>query len=365
MEEETKFAFLFSLCEGIGYQKVKSVREYYGSLARGWDDFDYHVAMKMGISKKLWEKWIIHRNKVSLEEELEKLSEYNIDICSVWDDKYPEMLKEIYSPPTVLYGVGDMSILDKMTVAVVGTRIISLYGERVLYELVGKIVDSGIVIVSGLAMGVDAMSHQLCVENGGLTVGVLAGGLDMIQPTINQRLGEKIIAEGGLLVSEYAVGIRPMKFNFPARNRIVSGLSRGVLVVEAPEKSGALITANFALEQNRSVMAIPGNINQDNSVGCNDLIKKGARMVTSIDDIVEELGLGLKATKSKIDDSDWKPGNQLQQKIFAKLKEREYYTDEMVEELKATSAEIVVALNLMAIEGVVVEEAGGVWRKVK
>lgn len=211
----------------------------------------------------------------------------NIEIISIEDKEYPQLLKEIYDPPICLYVKGNKQILNKRALAIIGCREASNYGLKVAQEFAFNISKQNINIVSGLARGIDSASHLGAVNANQKTVAVLGNGLDMIYPKENIKLAQNILNSGGAIISEYPLGTEPKKENFPARNRIISGMSKGVLVVEAKEESGTLITVDFALEQGRDVFVIPGNINSINSVGTNDLIKQGAKLVTNWKECIE------------------------------------------------------------------------------
>lgn len=221
---------------------------------------------------------------------LGELEKKGIGVVSFWNENYPKALKEISSPPYILYFVGDLLALNAPMVSVIGTRMPSVYGKQVTYEIAYNLAKAGVVIVSGLALGLDSVAHQATLDAGGKTVAVLGNGLDKIYPSSNHNLGVKI-SQNGVVISEYPPGVPALKQNFPARNRIIAGLSRGTVVVEAKKDSGSLITANFALEQNREVFAVPGNINNPLSEGPNNLIKLGAKTITGYQDILSELNL--------------------------------------------------------------------------
>ena len=218
-----------------------------------------------------------------------------IQEISINDENYPKSLKEIKDAPKVLYYIGSLSKPDEKIFAIVGTRLCSSYGKQVALEIAGDLAEAGLTIVSGLAPGIDTFSHQATLERKGRTIAVLGTGLDekSLYPKDNIKLSRKIVETGGCLISEYPPGTPGSKITFPQRNRIVSGLSLGVLVIEAKQKSGALITANLAFEQKRKVFAVPGPIHSSNSKGCHYLIKKGAKLVESASDILKELNLNL------------------------------------------------------------------------
>jgi len=210
---------------------------------------------------------------------------------TIQDNAYPYLLRDIPTPPQELFyrGANPAEWLDKPRVAIVGSRAVSAYGRQVTAQLATELAERGVVIISGLALGVDGIAHQACLDAGGTTVAVLANGLDKIYPASHTQLGRRILEQGGTIMSEYAAGMPGFKYNFIARNRIVAGLSQALLITEATEKSGTLHTARFALEQGRDVLVVPGNITSPSSVGANNLIKTGATPVTSVDDILYAL----------------------------------------------------------------------------
>ena len=205
-------------------------------------------------------------------------------------DKYPNQLREIYNPPKRIYAIGNIEILNKVGIAIVGSRKATEYGKKVAFRLSKDLSERDIVIISGLAKGIDSYAHigSLNVQNG-KTIAVLGSGIKVIYPKENIELARQIVRKGGCIISEYPPDDTPNKSNFPERNRIISGLSKGVVIVEASEKSGALITADFALEQGREVFAVPGNIYSTTSVGTNKLIQQGAKLVMCVEDILSEI----------------------------------------------------------------------------
>lgn len=215
------------------------------------------------------------------------INKNNIKIINIYEKEYPEMLKQIYDPPVTLFCIGDVSLLKRTSIAIVGSRHPSTYGMQVAENFSNELNKNGITIVSGMARGIDTYAHMGTFENGVNTIAVLGNGVDIVYPNENVKVYNEI-AKNGLIVSEYIVGTKPDAWRFPARNRIISGLSDGVLVIEAKKKSGTMITTDFALEQGRELYVIPGNINSINSEGTNNLIKQGAKVVTCVDDILED-----------------------------------------------------------------------------
>lgn len=208
-----------------------------------------------------------------------------IDIITINERVYPKRLKEIYDAPVCIYIKGNKSILNKSIIGIIGCRQASEYGRKAAKYFSYNLSKKGIVIVSGLAKGIDSFSHIGTIEANGKTIAVVGNGLDIVYPKENYYLEKRIIQKEGAIISEYPLGVEPEKMNFPARNRIISGISNGLIVIEAKRKSGTLITVDFALEQGRDVYVVPGNINSINSVGTNDLIKQGARLVTNYEEI--------------------------------------------------------------------------------
>ncbi|MBN1897549.1 MAG: DNA-processing protein DprA [Spirochaetes bacterium] len=232
------------------------------------------------------------------EKEIEWLKkEGQIKIITFFDKEYPSLLKNIYDPPFLLYARGDISILKEPSLSIVGSRLCTSYGSRVAYLLARDLVSLRLTVVSGMAIGIDKFAHKGALESGGKTIAVLGSGLGHIYPPENRDLFREMVKKG-LVLSEFPLAERPLKQNFPMRNRIISGLSMGTVVVEARARSGALITAHMACEQGREVFAIPGPVNAETSKGTNKLIKEGAKLVQSVSDIISELNIpGVKAQK--------------------------------------------------------------------
>lgn len=276
----------------------------------------------------------------------------NIKKINLQDKNYPAILKEIPDPPKELYIKGEIIPQDKVAIGVVGTRKYSQYGKQVTFDIAGKLAKLGITIVSGLARGIDTFAHQAALENNNRTIAVLGTSLDKksFYPSSNYALSEKISKQGAV-ISEYSPGTRGTKFTFPQRNRIISGLSLGVVVVEAPEQSGALITAALALEQNREVFAIPGDIYAKNSQGTNKLIKMGAKLVNNIDDILEELNLShlIKTPRKK----KIKPENKEEEIILSLLSAQPIHIDEIIKLSKLPVSVVNSTLMILELKDVV------------
>ncbi len=289
-KKDTKYFLAFLKISGIGPLNIQKMLKYFPNLENAWKG-NYIDLVSAGISENLAKEIINQKNTINPDEEINKLFKEEVHALTITDNEYPEDLKQIYSPPPVLFYKGDLQCLNNNCLAVVGARKNTHYGVSVLEKIIPELVLNGLTIISGLALGIDGIAHRVCLQNNGKTVAVLGSGLDNanIYPSTNKQLAEKIIEGGGCLLSESAPGTRPSKQSFPLRNRIISGLSLAVLIIEAGESSGSLITAKYALEQNRDIYAIPGNIFSAFSKGTNNLIKQGAKLINCSQDILDEL----------------------------------------------------------------------------
>jgi DNA processing protein len=287
-EREYWLAFALAGCTRLDIMTALQV--HFGSLEQAWQMGESELS-QVGLTPKQARRLVDHKGQVDLESELAGLTRAGCDFVTAIEASYPPLLLQIYSPPALLYFRGTLKNPTGNFLGVVGTRKTSLYGRRATEQLVGQLMGSGLTIVSGLALGIDTVAHQSALENKLRTWAVLGCGLDRIYPAENRHVAEAIIQSGGLLLSEYPLGTEPLRQHFPARNRIISGLCQATMVVEAPEHSGALITAQFALEQNRDVLAVPGDIFSPTASGPNRLIKQGARTITCVADIWESYQL--------------------------------------------------------------------------
>lgn len=277
------------------------------------------------------------------------------------EKNYPELLKKISNPPKELYIEGELGKSEKYPLAVVGTRKVSGYGRQAAEYFVKNLVQSGMTIISGLALGVDGLAHRTTLENRGRTIAVLGSGLDNIYPRTHQKLAKDIVNSGGALISEYAPETKPFKGNFPERNRIISGLSLGVLVIEAPEKSGTLITAEQAIKQKRKVFVIPGKIYDKNSKGANQLIKNGAQLVCEPEDIFKILKI--KRVFKKEQKARFL--SDLEKILLKFLSEDGVHIDELIQRTNAKTNEIISCLAKMEIEGLVKNLGNGKYIIIK
>lgn len=293
MRADAGYWIAWSKITGVGAARLKRLWEYFGDLAIAWSATSKDLE-RAGIDQRTIAAFQAERHGMNPGAEADKLSAANVQLLTLADAEYPASLRQLDGAPACLHIKGSLLPEDEIAIAVVGNRSITGYGRQVTEEMVQALVRHGVTVVSGLARGVDAVAHRTAMDNGGRTLAVLGCGVDIVYPFEHRALSEQICRQGAL-VSEFPLGTKPDAPNFPMRNRVISGLSLGTLVVEAGETSGALITAARAVEQNREVFAVPGNIYAPRCAGTNALIKRGeAKLVTCVEDILEELDVHLR-----------------------------------------------------------------------
>lgn len=286
--KDIEYWIWLSRIEGLNPKLLNNLLEKYSEPKVLWSKTKAQL-IKEGIKESYAEYITNDLYKKNIDKYLKYIINNKIEIITIKDKNYPDKLKVIYDPPIVLYVKGNKSILNEKSVAIVGCRECTKYGEYIAKNLAYNLSLNNINVISGLARGIDSFAHKGCLEASGKTIAVVGCGLDRVYPIENKELFDRIIINNGLIISEYIIGTKPVAKNFPRRNRIISALSDGVIVVEAKKKSGTLITVDFALEQGKNIYAVPGNINNPNAYGTNDLIKQGAKIVTKLDDILEDL----------------------------------------------------------------------------
>jgi DNA processing protein len=344
----------FNLVKGIGAVRLQSLRDHFGDLALAWHA-PVDALQAAGLSLKLAERVVLMRTGVNLDEFLTRITAQDIEILT-WDDElYPPRLKEIDQPPPVLYVRGNLTLEDSWAVAVVGTRRVSTYGRQVAEELGSFLAVNGVTVVSGLARGVDAIAHQSAIKSGGRTIAVLGCGLDRIYPPEHAQLAGKIMASGAL-ISDYPPGTPPDASNFPPRNRIISGLTMATVVVEAGETSGALITAQFAIDQGREVFAVPGNILAPQSKGTNRLIVQGAHPMLSVHDLLDLLNLTRVTEQRYV--RKVLPVDETESKLMSVLTHEPLHMDEIRSKTGLPIERVSATLVMMEFKGLV-RQVGG------
>jgi DNA processing protein len=344
----------FNLVKGIGAVRLQGLLNHFGDLAIAWRA-PMDALRAAGLSSKLCERVVQMREGINLEKVMSDISSKGIKILTWEDEQFPARLKDIDQPPPVLYVRGELTEEDFWAVAVVGTRRVSAYGRQIAEELGAYLAASGVSVISGLARGVDAIAHQAALKNGGRTIAVLGSGVDRIYPPEHKQLAEKITAQGAV-ISDYAPGTPPDASNFPARNRIISGLAMATVVVEAGETSGALITAQFAIDQGREVFAVPGNILAPQSKGTNNLIAQGAHPMLSARDLLEILDLGRVSEQKTVRQSI--PCDETEARLIQFLTHDPLHLDE-IQNLSGLPIERVSAtLVMMELKGLI-RQVGG------
>jgi DNA processing protein len=351
----------FNIVPGIGPAKFRALHDYFGSAESAWRAGE-SALRQVGLDQRALESLLDVRRQLDLPAEMAQIEAAGIQLLTWDDDDYPTYLKEIPDPPPVLFVRGELQLQDQWAVAVVGTRRASPYGRLATERLAGDLARSGVTIVSGLARGVDSIAHQAALDAGGRTIAVLGSGLGHIYPAEHRRLAGQI-ASRGALVTEFHPDTPPEAGNFPRRNRIISGLSLGVLVVEAGERSGASITANCALEQGRDVFAVPGNITSRTSIGTNRLIQHGAKLVLRAEDILEELNMTMVA--EQVATQLALPATHEEAHLLQFLSDRPLHVDELSREAGMAVAQVTSTLTLMELKGMVRQLEGMTYIRLR
>lgn len=285
-DNETQYWVGFQRIPGVGSATMLALKEAFGSLHEAWHASAADLRA-VGLNERAAASIAGARRELNLDREMEGIRNAGIDVLTIENPRYPRLLREIAHAPALLYVRGELMPEDELAIAMVGTRKATAYGADMARRMAHDFGKSDVTVVSGLALGIDTVAHHAVLDAGGRSIAVLGSGLDVIYPSRNRNLAESIVKRGAL-ISEYPLGTRPDARNFPARNRIISGLARGVVVVEAPPRSGALITASFAADQGRDVYAVPGSARSPSSAGCHNLIRDGATLVTSARQVLEE-----------------------------------------------------------------------------
>ncbi|MBI2196851.1 DNA-protecting protein DprA [Candidatus Daviesbacteria bacterium] len=346
--------------DGLGPIRLRAILEYFKDPKLAWEANENEL-LKLGIFRNTVNLLVETRKKLDPETYAKKIAESGIKWITIFDEAYPKLLAQIYDPPIVIYYKGEPD-WDKKAIGVVGTRKITGYGKVVTEKFTKGLSLAGLTIVSGLARGVDAQAHLTAVSENGKTIAVMGGGLNNIFPPENRGLAAKIADNFGAVISEFPPNYPSLPGNFPARNRIISGLSLGVLVIEAAEDSGSLITARLALEQGREVFAVPGPITSDLSKGPIDLIREGARIVFSPEEILEELGINrVKSLESRVKNE--RDLSEEERQILEVLENESRHIDEIGRQLNFPSPKISALLLKMEISGLVESMGAGIYCK--
>lgn len=337
---EAIFYNALSILTESDYRKLERLKNQSGTWGKAWTNFPS-----------------AEKNRLDPETEWQKLDKPGVRLILQNEAEYPKLLKEIPQPPFGIYILGNLPSKEKIPLAIVGTRKATSDGKELTRKFSGEIAKRGFAIISGLALGIDAAAHEGCLEAKGLTVAVLGSGLDRFYPSTNERLAKKILESGGAIISEYPLSSPPLPYRFLERNRIVSGLSRGALVIEAPRESGALVTARYALDQNRDVFVIPGPISHPNYIGSNQLIRQGAALVTRSEEILEAFGIEAASEKSTAHNFET-PEEKFIFETLVKLSSPAT-VDKIIEMTKLNAIVVNQTLTVLTIKNIVKETMGG------
>lgn len=340
----------FNKVRGIGAVRLAQLIAGCGSVEAAWHA-PIHQLQQAGLDRRALENLLTTRQTIDLAAEWERVQRAGVQVVT-WSDEddYPANLRHVDNPPPVLYIWGEIRPADVWSVAIVGTRRASTYGREVAFQLAKQLAQHGVTVVSGLALGIDTVAHKSALDVGGRSIAVLGSGVDQIYPPENRGLARAMSGQGAI-ISEYALGVRPDAGNFPPRNRIISGLSKGVIIVEAGKRSGALITARFAVDQGREVFAVPGSILHPGSAGCNELIQNGATPLLSVDDVLEQLNIARvphfhEAAQTVATD----PGEA---QLLALLSGDPQHIDELIRRANLSNTQVSGLLTLMELKGLV------------
>jgi DNA processing protein len=348
----------FARVKGIGASRTRLLQAYFDTMHKAWCAGTADLA-RAGLDQKTISAIVETRKTIDPQKELDMMTKQGIHALTWEDADYPIRLKDVKDAPPVLFMRGAISAIDALAIGIVGTRNASVYGREATEMLATDLAKSGFTVVSGLARGIDAVAHKTAIEQNGRTIAVLGSGVDVIYPPEHRKLAQQIV-ENGAIISDYPPGTQPDATHFPPRNRIISGLSMGVVVVEADERSGALITTQFAAEQGRDVFAVPGNIFSKTSRGTNKLIQTGAKLVTSVNDILEEYNVDtvasqlelLRTAQDEIEKTD------VEQRILNALSVDPIEINALIRQIDLPTEEITTALTMLELKGLI-KQAGG------
>ncbi len=356
--KQHKYWLGLNLINGIGSSRLRGVYTYFKQdLQAAWHAIP-HDLQQAGLDESTIEDLLTKRRRFNLDKAMGRLDELGACICTIEDPEYPALLREIHDAPPMFYYKGQLSPADDRALAIVGTRRATNYGRQVTHDLASDLARAGVTIISGLALGIDGEAHKAALEAGGRTIAVLGNGIDSVYPPEHHNLADAIVSSGqGAIITEYPPRTAPDGRHFPARNRIISGLALGVLIVEAPENSGALLTAGQAAEQGREVFAVPGNITLINSQGPNRLIQDGAKLVLDTADILDELDLSHQLVQTRQTVQSLAPTDDLEDELLALIEREALHVDEIAIQSDLSVHEISAKMTLMVLKGLVQEIA--------
>ncbi|MFZ6036416.1 MAG: DNA-processing protein DprA [Patescibacteria group bacterium] len=359
-QSDLPYWIAFASGRSIGARTIHQLAEYFGTLEAAWHA-DITELLDAGLPPVRAERLASERLTIDPFSVLASLERLHIQTVTPRDQAYPRLLKEIYDPPAVIFYRGTLPAHDALSVAIVGSRKTSPYGRRVTPQITQPLAAAGIVIVSGLALGIDALAHQAALDSQGITIGVLACGVDAPYPRANAGLAEAIITRGGAIISEFPPGTPPLKQHFPIRNRIIAGLAAAVVVIEGAEDSGSLITARCAADSNREVCAVPGSIESATARGPHRLLQMGAHLITSAADVCAILQLD--NTQTTVQNRTILPSTEAERTVLASIETEPTDIDEIFQHSRLPSSIVNTALTTLEMKGLVRHEGGTRYSK--
>lgn len=345
----------------FGPVRVKLLLDYFKSAKAIWFATKSEL-LATGLTERIVTDFDFHKTEFDIHQYLQKLREQKVNAVSIFDKDYPQNLKEISDAPFVLYVKGQIKKSDSRSVAIVGSRLMTNYGREVAQKFASELAAFGISVVSGLALGVDAEAQRAALKAGGRTISVLASGLDIISPLTNKALAMEFIKNNGAVVSEYPLGHSPKPFEFPIRDRLISGMAKAVIVVEGKQKSGTFHTVRAALDQGRPVFAVPGPITSPTSDGPNYLIQNGAKLITNIRDVLDELDLQFRVNPEVVEKI--MPENKFEEQLISILEAEPLHLDELVRISGITVSDLSARLTIMEMKGIVKNLGNSVYKLV-
>jgi len=373
LSAETISLITLSLIDGVGSAITQKLLDFFGSAEAALAASYQELSQVMGLTPNLCRKIVNQRDKVPLSEELKLIEKHACKVITIRDEAYPERLRTIFDPPQILYVKGELLPQDSTAISVVGSRRATNYGKSICEQLSRQLAANGFTIVSGFARGIDSIAHREALAVGGRTIAVMGNGLSFIYPAENEKLMTEITASGAC-ISEFPMSVPPMGTNFPRRNRVISGVSLGTLVIEASEKSGSLITARLAVEQGREVFAVPGEVSSKMSKGVHNLIKQGAALVETVEDIIECLSIDIPETPSEAQRLQLQPTTEIEKLPDIKLGDEEQivwdvlahtptHIDEITRLSDLTSSKVSSTLVMLELKGIVQQLPGKMFAR--
>lgn len=355
IDERTIEWIKISLLESIGEKRLRTLMLTLRDPFLIYEKDIYEFITLLPKFKKIFKQ--IKESKIDITDYRKRLQDYNVDVLTILDQEYPNVLRDIGNPPPILYIRGGFKKEDDLAVSIIGSRTASYYGKQIAEKFSHSLVNMGFTIVSGMARGIDTVAHQTAINKGGRTVAFLGSGIDVVYPRENKKLYQEII-ENGAVVSEFPLGTEPVAVNFPQRNRLISGMSLGIVVVEATLQSGTFITVKWALEQGKEVFAVPGDTRRKTSMGTNKLIQQGAKLIVDVEDILEEFPFLKRKDFVPTSPAEEIELSTVEKKVFDSMRESPLLIDDIIETTKLPSSKVSSILLSLEIKGLIQQLPG-------